>query len=58
MQRINNIQVRQEIEKNRLTYIDVAHELGIHRCTLSIWLHDELSDEKKQMILDAIERIK
>ena len=55
--KINNLEIRQEIERKRLCYTDVAKELGVHRCTLSMWLHDELPDDKKQMILSAIAKI-
>ena len=56
--RLNNMEIRFAIEEKRLKYDEVARELGVWPSTLSRWLQTEVSPEKKQMILDAIDRIK
>jgi len=55
--KFNNQEVRQAIEKKRLRYYEVADALGITRGTLSVWLSKELSPDKKQEVLDAIDKI-
>lgn len=54
---MNNIEIRQTIEKKRLKYWEVAKEVGIDPATLSKWLRVELEGEKKQRIIDAINKI-
>ena len=56
--RLNNMEIRLLIEQRRLRYDEVAKELGIHQCTLSHWLQTELTPDKKEVILEAIKRIK
>ena len=51
---LNNIEVRQAIEKKRLKYYEVAQALGITQHTFSHWLQIELSDERKKRVLKAI----
>lgn len=55
---LNNIEVRQAIEKKRLKYYEVAKALGIHAGSLSRWLQSELDNEHKKRILDAIRKLK
>lgn len=55
---MNNIEVRQKIEKKRLRYYEVAQALGIDACTLSRWLQKELEPKRKSQVLKAIKSIK
>lgn len=57
MQKINNIEIRQEIERRRLKYYEVADAIGINRCTFSVMLRKELPEDKKHEVLDAIAKI-
>lgn len=57
MQKLNNIKVRQEIERKRLHYYEVAQALNINPCTLSRWLETDLSPEREKQVLDAIAKI-
>lgn len=56
--KLNNIAVRQEIERRRLRYYEVAQALNINPCTLSRWLESDLSKEREKQIMDAIKSIK
>lgn len=55
---LNNLEVRQAIEKKRLKYFEVAAALNINPATLSRWLQSELTGEKKKEVLQAIHDIK
>lgn len=50
-----NADIRAEIERAGVTYWQVAAKMGIHPCTLSVWLRCELSDELKEKARTAIE---
>lgn len=58
MQKFNNVEIRQEIERKRLHYYEVADALNINPCTLSRWLEKELSDDRKESVMNAIKNIK
>ncbi len=36
---------------------EIADYIGIAQSTLTVWLRHELSEEKKQLMLDAVEAI-
>ena len=55
--RLNNLEIRMMIEKRRLFYWQVARAAGIDPTTLSKWLQQELSQERKERILKAIEEL-
>ena len=55
---MNNLEIRQAIINKRLKHWEVAKALGIHETTLSRWLRHELTEDKKQIILKAIQDIK
>lgn len=55
---LNNMEVRQAIDKKRLKYFEVAAALNINPATLSRWLQCELSPERKREILKVIHDIK
>ena len=56
--KMNNIEVRQLIERKRLKYYEVAECLGINVSTLSRWLQTELTPERKTKVVKAIKSIK
>ena len=56
--KLNNLEVRELIERKRVNYYEVATALGIDRSTLSRWLQTELSEERKTKVLKAIRSIK
>lgn len=53
-----NEEIRQEIEKRRLKYYEVAKQLNIAPATLTRWLRFEVSGERKKEILTAIRNAK
>ena len=57
MRKLNNIEIREEIERRRLNYYEVAAALGINSVTLSVWLRTELTDERKEKVMKAIESL-
>lgn len=54
---LNNIEIRTLIEKRRLKYYEVAEAAGITLHTLSHWMQTELSAERKERLLKAIDSI-
>lgn len=58
MMKMNNIEIRQEIERKRLKYYEVAKVIGITPVTLSVWLQEELTPERKKRVCQAIDSIK
>ena len=51
---VTNIEIRNELKKNRMFNYELASLLGISEWTLSRKLRTELPDEKKQRILEII----
>lgn len=58
MANLTNLEVRQAINKRRLKYYEVAAALGITQYTFSHWLQIEMSDDKREKVLKAIENYK
>ncbi len=54
---LNNLEIRQMIERKRLRYYEVARQVGVTPVTLSIWMQTELTDERKERVLKAIESL-
>lgn len=53
---MHNLDIRLKIKENRLFNYEVAEKLGITEYTFCKWLRNELSEEKKKIILDAIKK--
>lgn len=58
MANLTNLEIRQAINKRRLKYYEVAAALGITQYTFSHWLQVEMSDDKREKVLKAIENYK
>lgn len=56
--RERNQEIRQAIRKARIYQYDVADKLGISENTFIRWLRKELPQDKKALILQAIEELK
>jgi len=54
---MNNMEIREAIERKRIRYWEVAKALGINECTLSRWLREDVSETRKKEILTAISKI-
>ena len=54
-----NMEVRETIRRSRIKQYEIANKIGVNKSTLNVWLHvKELSPERKEQILQAIEEIK
>lgn len=52
-----NLDVRLKIKQNRLCHYEVAREIGISEFTFCKWLREEMSIERKDLVLSAIDKI-
>ena len=53
-----NTEVRAIIRAKGLKNYEVANQLGIRPASFSRWLQSEMSQERKELVLEAIENIK
>mgnify|MGYP003321516577 CR=1 FL=1 len=51
---MHNLDIRIKIKENRLCHYEVAAKIGISEYTLCRWLRTELSEDKRNAILQAI----
>ncbi len=54
---MNNIELRNLIIEKRIKFYEIAREVGIAPTTFTVWMRDELSDEKKVKVIKAIESL-
>lgn len=54
---MKNLDIRLMIKENRLCHYEVAREIGISEFTFCKWLREELSNDKRKLILSAIDKI-
>ena len=52
-----NLDVRLKIKQNRLCHYEVAREMGVSEFTFCKWLRKEMSEDKKKLVLSAIDKI-
>ncbi len=52
-----NLEIRMKIKQNRLCHYEVAKKIGISEATFCRWLREELSEEKKSLVLSAIDKV-
>lgn len=55
---MRNKAIREDIKKSGFKYWQVAEKIGISRCTFSEWLRYELTGERLERTLDALEQLK
>lgn len=55
---VNNKEVRAEIYKAGFRHWEVAEKVGVSDCSFSVWLRHELTPERKERILRAIDELK
>lgn len=53
-----NLEIRTLIKQYRLKHYEVAEVLGINETTFCRWLRSEMTQERKQLVLSAINSIK
>lgn len=56
-QKMKNIALRQLINDKRLKFYEIAREIGIAPTTFTIWMRDELTDDKKKKVMNAIDSL-
>lgn len=54
---MKNLDIRMEIKQKRLYHYEVAEKLGVSEYTFCVWLRKELTTEKKNAILAAIDEL-
>lgn len=52
-----NLDVRLKIKQNRLCHYEVAREIGISEFTFCKWLRNEMNEERKKLVLSAIDKL-
>lgn len=52
-----NQEIRDRIKESRVKQWEVAKAIGISEGTLCIWLRDELSEERKAQVMEAIRTV-
>lgn len=55
MMKMNNEEIRKQIEQKRLRYYEVAKAAGITAQTFSVWLQEELTPERRERVQKAID---
>lgn len=55
---VANVEIRELIRKKRLRYYEIAEVLGVSEFTFSRWLRNELPENKKREVINAIEQVK
>ena len=55
---MQNLDIRLAIEREGLTFKQIAEQMGIHKCSFSRIMRDPLSTKNKIRILKAIDELK
>ena len=55
---MNNQQIREVMRENNIYMWQVAKTLNIYETSFCKWFREELSEERKQLVLSAIAEIK
>lgn len=53
---MKNIEIRDILKKRHIYNYEVAHKLGIAEFTFCRWLRNEFSEERKKLVLEAIDK--
>ena len=54
---MKNQEIREAIKRARVKHWQIAAELGIGESTLVRWLRFDLTEERKNLILSAVEKV-
>ena len=49
-----NIEIRQRLQREDITFRDIARVLGYNHCTISRWFQKELTGERREQVENAI----
>lgn len=55
---MNNAEIKDLLKAEHIYMWQVAKKLNIHETTFIRWFRDELSEERKKVVLSAVEEIK
>ena len=55
---MNNKEIKDLLKEEHICMWQVAKKLNIHETTFIRWFRDELSEERKRVVLSAVEEIK
>jgi hypothetical protein len=55
---MNNERLKEVMRENKIYMWQVAKKLNVYETSFSKWFRDELSEDKKLLVLSAIEEIK
>jgi hypothetical protein len=55
---MNNKEIKDLLKEEHIYMWQVAKKLNIHETTFIRWFRDELSEERKRVVLSAVEEIK
>lgn len=55
---MNNNDIRQMIKILRLRHYEIANRIGISETTFCVWLRNELTDERRNKVMKAIEELR
>ena len=55
---MNNEQIKDLMKENNIFMWQVAKKLNVYETSFCKWFREELSEERKQQVLSAIEEIK
>ena len=49
---MKNIELRKLINDKRIKFYEIASEIGIAPTTFTIWMRDELTEDKKKKVME------
>lgn len=52
-----NLEIRMKIKQNRLCHYEVARKIGVSEATFCRWLREEMNEERKKLVLSAIDKL-
>ena len=55
---MNNQEIKELMKQNKIFMWQVAKKLNVYETSFCKWFREELSEERKQQVLSAIEEIK
>jgi len=55
---MNNERLKEVMRENKIYMWEVAKKLKVYETSFSKWFRDELSEERKLLVMSAIEEIK
>ncbi|MGF2925407.1 hypothetical protein ACFX18_09070 [Lactococcus garvieae] len=54
---MSNIEIKQKMLLNNIKSYELAQAVGIYPSTLSVWMRVELTDERKERVEKALDKL-